>query len=133
MAERRENNEYVGTRDTTDLVALGTFVRTRRRTLELTQDQLAERLGWVQERISLLEHGKYGLPSLPSLAHLASAIESGLGDVLIAAGYEGALDTSEQNPEFEGATNADLLFVLGMWAYLERVQPVSSRIRPRAA
>lgn len=103
MAQVRENNENVGTRDTTNLVALGTFVRTCRRTLELTQEQLAERLGWVQERISLLEHGKYGLPSL---ALLASVIEIELGDILVSAGYEGALETSKQNPEVEVATNA---------------------------
>ena len=129
MAQRRNNTESVGTRDSTDLVALGSFVRTRRHMLELTQAQLAARLGWVQERISLLEHGKYGLPSLPSLALLASAIESGLGDVLASAGYEGALDTSEPGAEGETLSHTALLPVLATWAYLEGVQPVSSRIR----
>jgi transcriptional regulator with XRE-family HTH domain len=129
MAERRENNEYVGTRDTTDLVALGTFVRTRRRTLELTQDQLAERLGWVQERISLLEHGKYGLPSLPSLALLASAIESELGDLLVSAGYEGALETSKPDAELGPVASTTVLSVLAEWAFQEAVQPVSSQMR----
>lgn len=129
MAQVRQHIEYVATRDTTDLIALGRFVRTRRRTLELTQDQLAERLGWVQERISLLENGKYGLPSLPSLALLASAVECELGDVLVSAGYECALESSEPNLEVEAATHAGLFSVLAEWAYLEGVEPVSARMR----
>lgn len=57
------------------LNALGAFIRERRTRLGLTQTQLAGRLGWAQERISTLEHGKYGMPSLPGLAQLAEALE----------------------------------------------------------
>jgi transcriptional regulator with XRE-family HTH domain len=133
VAERRQNAYFSGSRDSTDLVGLGNFIRTRRQTLMLTQEQLADRLGWVQERISLLEHGRYGLPSLPSLALLASAIESALGDVLIAAGFEGALETSDPGGEGEPITNPAVLSVLAAWAYQEGVQPVSSRRRRRAS
>lgn len=51
MAERRQNTYFSGSRDFTDLVGLGNFIRTRRQTITLTQEQLADRLGWVQERI----------------------------------------------------------------------------------
>ena len=70
-----------------DLAALGTFIRTRRQELGLTQSELGARLGYVQERVSLLEHGKYGMPSLPALAAMAEALELPLGKILQAAGY----------------------------------------------
>ena len=57
-----------------DLAGLGAFIRQRRIRLHLTQSQLAERLGWSQERISILENGKYGVPSLPALVRLAEAL-----------------------------------------------------------
>jgi transcriptional regulator with XRE-family HTH domain len=106
-----------------NLDGLGTFIRTRRHSLELTQAQLAERLGWVQERISLLEHGKYGMPSLPSLARLAGAVETELGDVLVSAGYQSALDTSQHNSHIEPATSAALLYTLERLIAIDEVEP----------
>ncbi len=73
--------------DTTDLESLGTYIRGRRQALGLTQTQLGQRLGWMQERVSILENGKYGMPSLPALARLAIACEVPLMDILRAAGY----------------------------------------------
>jgi two-component system OmpR family sensor kinase len=70
-----------------DLERLGTTIRDRRKELTLTQAQLAERLGWSQERISTLETGKYGLPSLPLLAHLADALQVYLATLMEATGY----------------------------------------------
>lgn len=70
-----------------DLKGLGSFVRQRRLELRLTQQELADRMEYVQERISLLENGKYGLPSLPALADLARALETPLRRLLTAAGY----------------------------------------------
>ena len=67
--------------------ALGAFFRERRKSLSLTQMQLGDRTGWAQERISLLENGKYGMPSLPALVLLATAVETTLSDLLAAAGY----------------------------------------------
>jgi transcriptional regulator with XRE-family HTH domain len=72
---------------TPDLEALGTFIRDRRHRLRLTQTQLANRVGWVQEKISILEWGKYGTPSLPALARLGTALETSLPALLLAAGY----------------------------------------------
>jgi signal transduction histidine kinase/transcriptional regulator with XRE-family HTH domain len=62
-------------RDAVDLSAFGTFIREQRTHLQLTQNQLADRLGWTQERISTLENGKYGVPSVPALLRLAVALE----------------------------------------------------------
>jgi signal transduction histidine kinase/transcriptional regulator with XRE-family HTH domain len=55
--------------------------------LNLTQSQLAERLGWSQERVSVLETGKYGLPSLPLLAHLADTLDLPLAGLMSAVGF----------------------------------------------
>lgn len=70
-----------------DLQALGSLVRERRRDLGLTQVQLGTRLGWAQERVSAVENGRYGMPSLPLLAQLAQALETSLTDVLYATGF----------------------------------------------
>ncbi|HLJ66354.1 MAG TPA: ATP-binding protein [Chloroflexota bacterium] len=70
-----------------DLPRLGATIRDRRKALNLTQAQLAERLAWSQERVSTLETGKYGLPSLPLLNHLASALEFPLSILMEAAGF----------------------------------------------
>lgn len=70
-----------------DLRRFGELVARRRRELDITQDELARRVGWSQERISTIERGRYGLPSLPSLARLATALETPLADILSAAGY----------------------------------------------
>jgi two-component system, OmpR family, sensor kinase len=53
----------------------------------LTQTQLADRLGWVQERISVIENGKYGMPSLQALVRLTEVLEVPFGELLDAAGY----------------------------------------------
>jgi two-component system, OmpR family, sensor kinase len=62
-------------RDNVDLLALGAFIREQRTHLGLTQEQLATRCAWAQERVSVLENGKYGTPSLPALVRLAAALE----------------------------------------------------------
>jgi transcriptional regulator with XRE-family HTH domain len=84
-----------------DLVALGAFIYERRRSLGLTQSQLADRVGWVQERISLLEHGKYGMPTMPLLAGLAEALEVDQEALLSAAGFLRSNDESGRNVELE--------------------------------
>ena len=70
-----------------DLERLGRFVRDSRLRLGLSQAQLARRVGWSQERVSVLEHGTYGLPSLPKLDRLATALDVPLADMLEALGY----------------------------------------------
>jgi two-component system OmpR family sensor kinase len=68
--------------------ALATFIRKRRLALHLTQARLAKRLGWTRERISNLESGNYGLPSILALSRLATAMESSLFEMLEAAGFD---------------------------------------------
>jgi transcriptional regulator with XRE-family HTH domain len=77
------------------LQEMGNFVRERRRELGLTQEQLARRVGYVQERISVLERGKYGMPSLPALALLADALEVPLAEMLQRAGYRVQPDSGD--------------------------------------
>ncbi len=67
---------------------LGTFIRVRRQELGLTQTELASRCGWSQERISLLETGRYGLPSIYGLATLADGLGIALADVIEASGFQ---------------------------------------------
>jgi transcriptional regulator with XRE-family HTH domain len=73
--------------DAERLRALGAFIRTRREGMGITQTQLGRRLGYYQERISAIERGTYGLPTLPSLADLAAALEIDLSDLIEAAGF----------------------------------------------
>jgi transcriptional regulator with XRE-family HTH domain len=84
-----------------DLEALGGFVRQCRKELGLTQTALARRLGWTQERVSVLENGKYGLPSLPHLSRLAAALAVPLSELLRHVGVEdlGAPPHQEHRPE----------------------------------
>jgi transcriptional regulator with XRE-family HTH domain len=84
-----------------DLKGLGDLVRRRRRELGLTQTQLGQRTGWVQERISLLESGKYGTPSLPALAMMADALETSLAEVLTSAGFQELADEAASIPAGE--------------------------------
>lgn len=71
-----------------NLVTLGQFLRQRRKQLGLTQTELGARLGWTQERVSLLEHGKYGMPSLPQLCRLAAALGVSLEELLRQLGVD---------------------------------------------
>jgi transcriptional regulator with XRE-family HTH domain len=101
-----------------DLRSLGRFVRERRQVLRLTQAQLAERLGWTQERVSTLENGRYGLPSLPALARLARGVDVGLSALIEAAGFEPPSSKDEQaasNPD----TAAALFYTLGRLLAIE--------------
>src|SRR5947209_6563438 len=83
----------------TDLVALGRFVRERRKELELTQVALGLRVGWAQERVSLLENGKYGMPSLPQLCRLADGLMLSTGELLSQAGFHGVQGLERPNQD----------------------------------
>jgi transcriptional regulator with XRE-family HTH domain len=82
-----------------NLEAFGQFVRHRRRELGLTQTQLGDRLGWAQERVSVLEHGKYGLPSLPQLYRLADALGLPLDELLPHASIGGESTQPGRSPD----------------------------------
>lgn len=76
------------TRHLPDLVALGSALRRLRSDLDLTPEQLASRLGWSQDLVSGLENGRYGVPSLPLLARLATALELSLSDLIKSGGLQ---------------------------------------------
>lgn len=102
-----------------DLIALGNFVRDKRRSLGLTQEQLGRRIGWAQERISKLETARYGLPSLPVLARLAAGVEVSLVSILQAAGYRGSGPVAE--PQGQGTLVTALFYALQQLLTIEAV------------
>lgn len=73
--------------DDDGLMRLGQYVRQRRKALGLTQTELGARLGWSQERVSVVERGTYGLPSLPQLVRLASALQVPISEMLSTLGF----------------------------------------------
>ncbi len=96
-----------------DLAALGSAIRDRRRALKLTQEQLAGRLSWSQERVSTLENGRYGMPSLPLLAELAVALEMPLQPVMEAAGFQtGGLSVDVSETAAPGEARAGMQLAL---------------------
>lgn len=62
-------------------ILLGQRITARRKALALTQDVLAQRLGWPQPRVSEVERGK-SWPEPGRLAALAVALECEPGDLL---------------------------------------------------
>jgi transcriptional regulator with XRE-family HTH domain len=68
---------------------IGNFVRERRQDLNLSQEQLAERVGgsYSQSDISRLERGHIELPRLGTMVSLAASLEVPVGDLLIASGW----------------------------------------------
>ena len=65
-------------------IRLSRNIATRRRQLELTQAQLAERLGVDTETLSRFERGKH-LPSLTTLERLAGILRSTVAELLAEA------------------------------------------------
>lgn len=93
-----------------DLDTLGRYIRERRRDRGLTQAQLAETLGWAQERVSTLENGKYGMPSVPALAGLARALGCSLAEVLQAAGFAAELRAAVDGTSADGEGIQDVRY-----------------------
>lgn len=70
-------------------ISLGRFIRARRLSMGLTQEQLAERVGpnIQQSDISRLETDKIDLPRRDRMEAIAAALDVSLGDLLIATGW----------------------------------------------
>ncbi len=70
-------------------VSLGAYIRERRQTLGLTQEDLAERVarGVRQSEISRLEHDRVALPRRDRLEQLAAALDVSLGELLVRTGW----------------------------------------------
>ncbi len=99
-------------REASDLEALGRVVREHRLRLGLTQTQLAERLGWAQERVSTIENGKYGLPSLPALVRLTEALAIPLETLLGACGFIDVLHADSQSGQPDQPVHLALYYTL---------------------
>jgi transcriptional regulator with XRE-family HTH domain len=110
-----------------DLAGLGRYIRERRKQLHLTQEMLGRRLGWAQERVSTLENGKYGLPSLPQFCRLADALRVPLPELLRHAGLDSQLKESPQDPDVAASGQ---LRGLGekMAAMIDRVQEIEGHL-----
>jgi transcriptional regulator with XRE-family HTH domain len=103
----------------------------------LTQRQLGERIDWVQERVSLLERGGYGLPSLIILARLARALESPLLSFIAALGYRDGPSVGLDQAERESPRSVALLYTLELFlgirdVELKSVMDQSSDVAARA-
>jgi transcriptional regulator with XRE-family HTH domain len=75
--------------------ALGTFVRSRREQLGLTQAEVEERAGLAQTTVSNVERGRTALPSPDHRRRLAKVLGVGHVDLLIAAGELTAEDIAD--------------------------------------
>jgi len=74
------------------VATLGQVIQKRRTELNLTQEELAERVGdgIRQAGISRLEHDRIGLPRRERLARIAKALDLPLGVLLVQSGWMGA-------------------------------------------
>lgn len=79
MAETTPPNTTAG--ETALAFRLAKNIASRRKALELTQAQLAERLGVDTETLSRFERGKH-LPSLVTLERLADVLVATVGELL---------------------------------------------------
>ncbi len=94
--------------DARRLGSLGEAIRTRRRELGWSQEELAERIsgeGEVcrQSDVSRLERGKVGLPRRARLDRIAAALGLSVGELLAKSGWAGA-DLAFTSTRLPGAT-----------------------------
>jgi transcriptional regulator with XRE-family HTH domain len=90
---------------------LGSRIAERRKQLEWTQDQLAERVGVDAETISRFERGA-NLPSLPTLDRLSTALRVEVGDLLSKAVPVVPDDAAKLGVWIEGLSSKDRSFVM---------------------
>lgn len=88
-------------------------ISTRRRTLGLTQAQLAERLGVDTETLSRFERGKH-LPSLTTLERLAGLLLTTVGELLAEQQQEADDDALAVTSWLSALTPADRVFARGL-------------------
>ena len=86
---------------------LGQVIRARRIEMDLTQEELAERIGGSvrQAEISRLEHDRIVLPRRDRLEAIAQALDLPLGRLLASSGWTGA---EGELPPFEGPENSNM-------------------------
>jgi transcriptional regulator with XRE-family HTH domain len=89
---------------------LGDAIRTRRRELGWSQEDLAQRIAahgdeaFRQSDVSRLERGKVTLPRRERLEHIAAVLELSLGELLARSGWTGATSAfaAERFPNADG-------------------------------
>ncbi len=93
-------------------VTLGQLIRERRMELNLTQEELAERVGEGvrQSEISRLERNRVALPRRHRMEALAVALEIPVGVLLARSGWSGAeeIDWDHADPDTAGNQDVDL-------------------------
>ncbi len=79
---------------------VGLLLRSYRQTFGLTQQQLAERLGFDQSYVSKVESGRRAIHDISTLRHIARRLSLSPEDVGLAAGslVEGRRDTASADP-----------------------------------
>lgn len=90
---------------------LGKKIAERRKHLDWTQDQLAERVGVDAETISRFERGA-NLPSLLTLDRLAAALQVEVGELLSGVPGSRSDETSKLGAWIEGLSARDRNFVM---------------------
>jgi transcriptional regulator with XRE-family HTH domain len=114
-------------------VTLGQFIATRRRSLGLSQEDLAERLGEhvKQSEISRLETDRVILPRRLRLEQLARALDVPLGELLLRSGWVGA-EAIPDRPDAALAADELRLRNLQLEAQAERSQAATDRLEAQA-
>jgi transcriptional regulator with XRE-family HTH domain len=92
---------------------LGKEITERRKHLDWTQNQLAERVGVDAETISRFERGA-NLPSLFTLDRLAAALQVDVGDLLSRIPGSGNADVLKLSAWIEGLSVKDRGFVMNV-------------------
>jgi transcriptional regulator with XRE-family HTH domain len=90
---------------------LGQNVAERRKALNWTQDQLAERLGVEAETVSRFERGAT-LPSLPKLEQIARVLKARSADLLSESSSERTDQAIRISTWLEGLAERDRIFVV---------------------
>ncbi len=106
MADKQKDSERLARR-------LGRNIAERRKQLEWTQEQLAERVGVDAETISRFERG-VNLPSLLSLENLSTALRLPLGELLSKQLPEVASETAIFEALIIDLSSDDRSFVLSV-------------------
>lgn len=106
MVDKKERSSQLALR-------LGRNIAARRKQLDWTQDQLAERVEVDAETISRFERGAH-LPSLPTLDRLAIAMKTNLGDLVLAQTSTELDDSTVISAWMQGLSPENRHFVLNV-------------------
>ena len=103
---------------------LGNFIRERRQDLNLTQEELAERIGGSasQAEISRLERGAIILPRRARLDALAAALEISIGALLTHSGWLTQEEGDDVDAESVSSPQSDTAGLMAMLREVEHLR-----------